>query len=73
LPQQLYDSELVGGNALVETGTFVAILLGRILAGVRMGRADGAKVIVPVVTIAVAVAGYLVSRSVPLARAPDPV
>jgi hypothetical protein len=26
LPQQLYDSELVGGNALVETGTFVAIV-----------------------------------------------
>jgi 1-acyl-sn-glycerol-3-phosphate acyltransferase len=72
LPQQLRDSELVGGNALVETGTFLAILLGTILAGVLMGRADGGKAIVPAVTILLAVAGYLASRAVPHAPAPDP-
>ncbi|CAH0533193.1 Lysophospholipid transporter LplT [Vibrio stylophorae] len=32
LPQHLKSQELVPGNALVETGTFVAILLGTILA-----------------------------------------
>ena len=34
LPQQLDDDELVGGNALVEMGTFIAILVGTITAGI---------------------------------------
>ncbi len=34
LPQVLSEDELVGGNALLEMGTFVAILLGTLLAGV---------------------------------------
>ncbi|MBO0237150.1 MFS transporter, partial [Vibrio parahaemolyticus] len=33
LPQQLKSNELVPGNALVETGTFLAILLGTLGAG----------------------------------------
>ena len=33
LPEVLRESELVGGNALVEMGTFLAILLGTLLAG----------------------------------------
>jgi 1-acyl-sn-glycerol-3-phosphate acyltransferase len=72
LPQQLRESELIGGNALVETGTFVAILFGTILAGVLMGRADGGHLSVPAITILVAVAGYIASRSVPTAPASDP-
>jgi MFS family permease len=36
LPQVLRESEVVGGNGLVEMGTFVAILAGTILAGVLM-------------------------------------
>ncbi len=34
LPQVLVEDELVGGNALLEMGTFLAILLGQVLAGV---------------------------------------
>ena len=34
IPQHLHRDELVGGNALVETGTFVAILLGTLTAGI---------------------------------------
>ena len=34
LPQHLHRSELVGGNALVEMGTFVSILLATICAGI---------------------------------------
>src|SRR6185369_10402439 len=34
LPQHLRPDELVGGNGLVEMGTFVAILLGTITGGV---------------------------------------
>ena len=72
LPQQLRERELVGGNALVESGTFVAILFGTILAGVLMARSEGASMLVPAATIGVAALGYLASRGVPLAPAPDP-
>ncbi|MDH3953249.1 MAG: MFS transporter, partial [Gammaproteobacteria bacterium] len=37
LPQQLADHELVGGNALVESGTYVAIMLGLIAGGIAVG------------------------------------
>ncbi|MEO8629200.1 MAG: MFS transporter [Betaproteobacteria bacterium] len=72
LPQHLHESELIGGNALVETGTFVAILLGTILAGVLIGRGDSGRILIPAVTIALAIAGYFTSRGVPLAPAPAP-
>jgi MFS family permease len=33
LPQMLHETEIVGGNALVESGTFVAILAGTLAGG----------------------------------------
>ena len=33
MPQHLRQSELVGGNALVDAGTFIAILIGTIAGG----------------------------------------
>ena len=33
LPQHLRDDELVAGNALIEAGTFLSILLGTIIGG----------------------------------------
>ena len=45
LPQALKESELVGGNALVEMGTFVAILGGTLMAGVMMKAAAPGPVI----------------------------
>ncbi len=33
LPQYLYETELLGGNGLIEMGTFIAILTGTILGG----------------------------------------
>ena len=38
LPQHLHPDELVGGNALVQMGTFAAILLGTILGGTLVVR-----------------------------------
>ena len=40
LPQILDDHELLGGNGLVEMGTFLAILLGTALGGVLIGVDD---------------------------------
>ncbi|WP_028220222.1 MFS transporter [Paraburkholderia oxyphila] len=37
LPQKLAEDELVGGNGLVEMGTFVAILIGTIVGGIAAG------------------------------------
>src|SRR3989338_5631905 len=70
LPQHLKEHELVGGNALVEAGTFVAILVGT-LAGGLIARLDRGTVWITAGGLAVAIAGYLASRKIPLAPAPD--
>jgi 1-acyl-sn-glycerol-3-phosphate acyltransferase len=65
LPQNLRSDELVGGNGLVEMGTFVAILLGEIVGGVVVAIKPDGPVLAGMTAIAVAVAGYLVSRAIP--------
>jgi len=71
LPQQLKAKELVPGNALVETGTFLAILLGTLGAGV-IASADNAKYVAAFCVIIFAVLGYLSSRHIPEAPAGAP-
>ncbi len=72
LPQHLAPDELVGGNGLVEMGTFVAILLGTVLGGVLGAIPGSGPVLVGVVTLAVAIAGWLAARAIPEAPATDP-
>jgi len=71
LPQMLHREELVGGNALVETGTSLAILIGMIAGGSAMAGAGPAAA--SILVLAIAVAGYLVCRAIPPAppTAPD--
>ena len=71
LPQHLKSEELVGGNALIEAGTFVAILLGTLLGGLLAGAGDGTTWITTV-GLAIAVGGYLASRAIPIAAPPAP-
>lgn len=71
LPQALREQELVGGNGLVEMGTFLAILAGTIGAGVMMSSIHYAPV-VAVAVVGVAVLGYLASRWIPRAAAVAP-
>ena len=71
LPQHLKPEELVGGNALIEAGTFVAILLGTLLGGLLAGSGNGTTWIT-VVGLAIAVGGYLASRGIPVAVPPAP-
>lgn len=68
LPQHLKTEELVGGNAIVEMGTFVAILLGTIGAGLIM-QFEARVEIVSFAIVILSVLGYLSSRSIPLAPA----
>ncbi|MCC7042144.1 MAG: MFS transporter [Burkholderiales bacterium] len=73
LPQHLRTDELVGGNGLVEMGTFVAILLGTIIGGLLVALPQVGPIVAGAAAIAMAVAGWLVSRGIPHtpAVAPD--
>ena len=72
LPQNLRSDELIGGNGLVEMGTFVAILLGEIVGGLVIAIKPQGPIVAGVTTIAIAVAGYVVSRGIPIAPAVAP-
>ena len=75
LPQHLHDTELVGGNAMVEMGTLVAILLGTIAGGIIGGASSGGggvggvSALLAALVVGVAVTGYLSSLRIP--RAPS--
>lgn len=71
LPQQLTEDELVGGNALVEMGTFLAILGGTIGAGVLMA-SDAYAEWVALSVVLIALVGYLASLAIPAATAALP-
>ena len=71
LPQHLAEEELVGGNGLVESGTFVAILVGTLAGGLLAG-IGGHPSWVALAGLLVAAAGYLASRGIPAAPAPVP-
>lgn len=71
LPQHLREEELVGGNALVEMGTFLAILAGTIGAGLMMASSGYASLVAGTV-VTVALLGYLASRAIPRAHAALP-
>ena len=69
LPQNLTSEELIGGNGLLEAGTFIAIILGMIIGGLVVAMDP---VMLAMCLIGFAVVGYLVSRKVPITRAVDP-
>ncbi|MDH1099623.1 MFS transporter [Pseudomonas mosselii] len=71
LPQALREEELVGGNGLVEMGTFLAILAGTIGAGMLMSSSQYAALAAAGV-VGTAVLGYLASRWIPRAAAAAP-
>ncbi len=71
LPAALREDELVGGNALVEMGTFLAILAGTIGAGVMMSEQTYAPLVATAI-VAIAAAGYVASRGIPPASAALP-
>lgn len=71
LPQHLQADELIGGNALVSTGTYLAILAGTIL-GAILAPLEAGKIIASGVILAVAVMGYAAARMIPDAPAPSP-
>ena len=71
LPQQLKSDELIGGNALVETGTSVAILAGLILGGWLIVQPGWGVAGVAIVTCAISAVGIALSIAVPKAPPAD--
>lgn len=61
LPQLLQRSELIGGNALVNTGTFLAILVGTILGALLIATPNG-TMLISALLIGSAIFGYISSR-----------
>jgi 1-acyl-sn-glycerol-3-phosphate acyltransferase len=72
LPQHLSKEELVGGNGMVEMGTFVAILLGTILGGAAAGFVEHGTIVLAGCCLAIALIGRGVSGFVPASAAPQP-
>lgn len=64
LPQHLTKEELIGGNGLISTGTYLAILAGTIF-GTIIALKPFDKEIVSALLMACAVIGYLASLKIP--------
>src|SRR6187549_2717737 len=76
MPQHLRQSELVGGNALVDAGTFIAILVGTIVGGLlaptsseAAASGGSAHLTASLTMVGVAVLMYLCARAIPRAEA----
>ncbi|MDR4306301.1 acyl-[ACP]--phospholipid O-acyltransferase [Chelatococcus sambhunathii] len=71
LPDHLAREELVAGNALVETATFLAILAGTVIGGIMV--AEASPWAIAAVVLAVSVLSWLSATMIPPtgSRAPD--
>ena len=62
LPEILKPNELMSGNALFQSGTSIAILVGMILGGAVISLSAGRLLWISLTVLAIAVVGYLASR-----------
>jgi 1-acyl-sn-glycerol-3-phosphate acyltransferase len=72
LPQHLREVDLVGGNGLIQFGSFIAILTGTVAGSVLMADASRGIYLASAAGLAMAVAGYVASRYLPRSPAPAP-
>lgn len=64
LPDILKPNELMSGNALFQSGTSIAILIGMILGGTVISLSQGHMIWICLTIVSIAVVGYLSSRFV---------
>ncbi len=72
LPQHLGERELMGGNGMVEMGTFVAILLGNVAGGLLVAVPGVGAHLVGVAGLGLALLGRLTAQFIPPTPAQDP-
>ncbi len=72
LPDQLPPNELIAANALIEAGTYFAILSGTIIGGV-LASLHAAPLFVSIIVVVIALFGYITSLWIPPSKiaAPD--
>ncbi|WP_076918406.1 MFS transporter [Pseudoalteromonas sp. SK18] len=70
LPQHVAPNELTKANGLVESGTFVAILLGTVFGTYYITQAAG-PIYISIAIVSLAVIGFLSSRFIPKSAAND--
>jgi len=70
LPQHLKEIELIGGNGMVEMGSFVAILLGQVL-GATLATVAHYELFTSIAIITIGFLGYFSSRGIPNSPAAD--
>lgn len=71
LPEHLEEDELISGNALIEGGTFISILLGTLFGGLII-RSEHGLLYISMTVVGFALIGWLASRRIPAARIADP-
>jgi MFS family permease len=64
IPELVSNEDLTEGNALIELGTFLAILLGTIGGGMSAGL-PGADWVIAITLVLISLVGYWTSRGVP--------
>ena len=72
LPQHLRTDELIGGNALVESGTSLAVLFGMIYGGWLIAQSHWGLAGVAISTCAISALALVISRLIPAAPPADP-
>ena len=72
LPQYLKEQELLGGNGLIEMGTFIAILLGQISGTLIIQHGTQGEYWIVAACLITAVIGYCFSRAMPSAPPTSP-
>lgn len=72
LPHHLNERELMGGNGMVEMGTFVAILLGNVAGGLIIAVPEIGAHHVGFSCVGVALLGRVVAHYIPASPATDP-
>ncbi|WP_374337486.1 MFS transporter [Leeia sp.] len=71
LPQYLRPHELVGGNGMIEMGTFISIILGQVAGTLLVGMDSHHATLISALLLC-AVLGYLSSRAMPAAPSSIP-
>lgn len=72
LPEVLKPHELMSGNAIFQSGTSIAILLGMILGGTVIALSQGNLLWISLTVLAIAAFGYLSSRFILVQKIPAP-
>ena len=72
LPEVLKSDELMSGNALFQSGTSIAILVGMILGGAVIAAFGGDLIWISLTVVGIACSGYLSSRFILTQKIPAP-